>query len=111
MLGFFRSEIQNKKLAKLVADLVIEKTTEVFKSFQIEINDRFREVKAQIRQLDTNLELLERKIVIKDLNDKHQYGQIHYKLHECVTKDTKTIQEEIREVKANLKKIKDNEIN
>ena len=98
MLSFAKGQ-ESRDQAKLIAETVIVETKAIFQNFQTEINDRFREIQAQLRQLDTNLELLERKIVIKEMQDKQSMGQMHYKLHEV--KNHK-IQHEIEDIKRHL---------
>ncbi len=92
-------ECQKQEEARTITDMVVGETKKIFELFHLEVNNRFREIQAQIRQLDTNIELLERKLVIKDMSDKRKYGQLHYKLHEV--KDT-TIKDEIDGIKRKL---------
>jgi len=43
---------------------------------------RFKEVSAQIKEIELGLAQMEVKLLTKDLKDKQAYGLLHYKLHE-----------------------------
>ncbi|MFZ4714004.1 MAG: hypothetical protein ACOYL6_09845 [Bacteriovoracaceae bacterium] len=86
--------IRTEELKEL-AKLLTAETKEVLQSFHLEVNNRFREVQAQLKIIDQNIELIERKIQSKDLTDRQTYGHIHYKLEEL--KDLK------RDLKSKIK--------
>lgn len=67
---------------KELATLLTEETKNVLREFQLEVNHRFQEVQAQLRLIDSNIEIIERKILNKDMTDRQTYGHIHYKLEE-----------------------------
>ena len=62
---------------------------------------RFKEVSAQIKEVELGLAQLETKLLTKDLKDKQAYGLLHYKLHEA--KHVK-LEEEISDLELNLKR-------
>ncbi len=64
---------------------------------------RFKEVSAQIKEVELGLAQMETKLLTKDLKDKQAYGLLHYKLHE--TKN-QTLQDEIKDLKKALTKNK-----
>lgn len=100
---FFNKDHDKYQQAREITDMVVAETKKIFESFHLEVNNRFREIQAQMKQIDTNIELLERKIVIKEMNDRHEYGHLHYKLHEV--KNTR-IRDEIDDIKKKLQLIK-----
>ena len=99
----FIDKERNKKQAEEVAKIVVDETKKLLEDFQMEIQNRFKEVQAQLRIIDTNIELIERKMAIKELNDRQQYGQLHYKIHEV--KDKK-ISQELETLKSKLHLVK-----
>ena len=62
---------------------------------------RFKEMSAQMRELELGITQLETKLLTKDLKDKQAYGLLHYKLHE--SKSPK-LDDEISELQKQLKK-------
>ena len=92
--------------AKETAKLVVEEVNQLLSNHQNEINKRIDELKAHIRTIDTNIELLERKIILKELSDRKQYGQLHYKLNEV---GQGKLRQEIEELRENLVFLKTNE--
>ena len=73
--------------ANEMAQIIIDKTNERLIHFQVEVNNQFKEVKSHIRQLDTNIEIIDKKLSKKEFADKQQYGQLHYKLNEVKRRD------------------------
>lgn len=61
---------------------------------------RFKEVSAQIKEVELGLAQLETKLLTKDLKDKQAYGLLHYKLHEA---KSPKLDQEISELELNLK--------
>lgn len=68
--------------AQKIASVVVQETNKLLKEYQLKVSEELHEIKAQLRQIDTNIELIERKINIQDMLNKQQIGQLHYKLHE-----------------------------
>lgn len=74
-----------KVLAKLITEEMKENNTDLIQRLHFEINQRFREVQAHLQIMDSNIELLEKKINIKELSDRQNYGQLTYKIEELNT--------------------------
>ena len=66
--------------AEEIAELVVQKSNEKMTQFQIEVNNRFKEVQAQLNQLDTNISLIDKKLSVKELKDRQDYGQMKYRI-------------------------------
>ncbi len=64
---------------------------------------RFKELSAQVKEIELGLAQMETKLLTKDLKDKQAYGLLHYKLHEA--KNNK-LQDEIQELESKLTTIK-----
>lgn len=95
-------EEELKVLAKLITQEMKADTKDLIDRLHFEVNQRFREVQAQLQIMDSNLELLEKKINIKELSDRQSYGQLHYKIEEL-----NTIKNSYVNKTKNLKDIKD----
>jgi DNA-binding HxlR family transcriptional regulator len=69
---------------------------------------RFKELSAQVREVELGLAQMETKLLTKDLKDKQAYGLLHYKLHE--TKHT-TLADEVNDLerKLGIRKTKDSD--
>jgi hypothetical protein len=92
MLNFFRKSKSQDQINKHTSDVVDH--------LYNRLDMRFREVEAQIKEIELGLQQLETKLLVKDINDKQNYGQLHYKLHEVKNKkiedDVKDLQTELR---------------
>jgi hypothetical protein len=86
-----KESVRSDELKELAKLLMIE-TKEAMKEFHLDVNNRFREIQAQLKIIDQNIELIERKIQTKDMSDRQTYGHIHYKLEELkdLKRDLKT---------------------
>ena len=97
MLNFFR---KNKSQTA-----INEHTTQVVENLYSRLDMRFREVESQIKEIELGLQQLETKLLVKDIKDKQNYGQLHYKLHEV--KNTK-LEDEVKKLESELtKKLKE----
>ena len=85
--NIFKRQNPMERHAHEMAQIIVDKTNERLTHFQVEVNHRFNEVQSQIRQLDTNIEIIDQKLSKKDFADKQQYGQLHYKLNEVKGRD------------------------
>lgn len=72
----------SNKQANLIASIVVDQTNQQLEKYQLEINSRLREIKSQINIIDTNIALLDKKLSLKELKDKQQYGHIQYKMNQ-----------------------------
>lgn len=102
MLNRFFSKKQ-KAEDNTVVSAIVTQTSALINDLHKQIDLRFNELSAQVRELELGLMEMETKLLTKDLKDKQAYGLLHYKLHE--TKNQK-LDEEIKELKNALDKTK-----
>ena len=96
MLGrFFKKNKFEDKSAQFIIDQVKNSITDL--NQQIDL--RFKEISAQIKEVELGLAQMETKLLTKDLKDKQAYGLLHYKLHEV--KNNK-LDQEIQELENKL---------
>jgi hypothetical protein len=95
MFGFFKKSKINENSAQLIIDHV----TSSIGSLNDQMDLRFKEVSAQIREIELGLAQLETKLLTKDLKDKQAYGLLHYKLHEV---KNKKLDQEIQELEEKI---------
>jgi hypothetical protein len=102
MFEFFFSK-KRRKDEGAVVNAVVTQTSALINDLHQKIDQRFRELSAQVRELELGLDQMETKLLTKDLKDKQAYGLLHYKLHE--TKNNR-LNEEINELERalNIKK-------
>ena len=62
---------------------IVTQTSALIQDLQRQMDMRFTEVKAQIKEVELGLAQMETKLLTKDLKDKQAYGLLHYKLHEA----------------------------
>jgi DNA-binding HxlR family transcriptional regulator len=67
----------------VVVSAVVSQTAALINDLHHQIDLRFKEVSAQIKDIELSLAHLETKLLTKDLKDKQAYGLLHYKLHEA----------------------------
>jgi hypothetical protein len=65
-----------------IVSAVITQTAALINDLQRQMEFRFNEISAQIKEIESGLVQLETKLLTKDLKDKQAYGLLHYKLHE-----------------------------
>jgi hypothetical protein len=87
----------------VIVTAVVTQTSALINDLHHQMDLRFKELSAQVKEVELGLAQMETKLLTKDLKDKQAYGLLHYKLHEA--KNTK-LSDEIRELEAqlNLKK-------
>ena len=83
-----------------IVNAVISQTAALIHDLNNQMNLRFNEVSAQIKEIELSLAQLETKLLTKDLKDKQAYGLLHYKLHE---KKHAKLEEEIVDLSESLK--------
>jgi hypothetical protein len=95
----------NKKKVEddVIVNAVVTQTAAMINDLHHQIDLRFKELTAQVREVELGMAQMETKLLTKDLKDKQAYGLLHYKLHE--TKHSK-LQDEIAdlEIKLNSRK-------
>ncbi|MFP5386858.1 MAG: hypothetical protein ACLGHN_12310 [Bacteriovoracia bacterium] len=86
-----------------IVNAVVTQTSALISDLHKQIDLRFKELSAQVKEVELGLAQMETKLLTKDLKDKQAYGLLHYKLHEA--KNNK-LNEEIKELETalNIKK-------
>lgn len=96
--------LQKKKTKITVSDdaivnAVVTQTAALINDLHQQMDLRFKELTAQVREVELGLIQMENKLLAKDLKDKQAYGLLHYKLHEA--KNTK-LDDEVKELEEKL---------
>ena len=84
---------------EIIVHAVVSQTSALITDLQRQIDLRFKELSAQVKEVELGLQQMETKLLTKDLKDKQAYGLLHYKLHEA--KSSK-LNEEIQELETAL---------
>ena len=84
----------------VVVTAVVSQTSALINDLYKQIDFRFKELSAQVKEVELGLAQMETKLLTKDLKDKQAYGLLHYKLHEA--KNTK-LNDEIKELETSLR--------
>lgn len=84
----------------VVVTAVVSQTSALINDLYKQIDFRFKELSAQVKEVELGLAQMETKLLTKDLKDKQAYGLLHYKLHEA--KNTK-LSDEIEELETTLR--------
>lgn len=90
----------------MIVTAVVSQTSALINDLHKQIDFRFKELSAQVKEVELGLAQMETKLLTKDLKDKQAYGLLHYKLHEA--KHNK-LDDEIKDLesKLSLKNFKD----
>lgn len=90
----------------VIVKAVVTQTSALINDLYHQIDFRFKELSAQVKEVELGLAQMETKLLTKDLKDKQAYGLLHYKLHEA--KNNK-LNKEIKDLenKLNIKKFKE----
>ncbi|WP_408098598.1 hypothetical protein ACJVC5_06720 [Peredibacter sp. HCB2-198] len=83
----------------VIVTAVVTQTSALINNLHQQIDLRFKELSAQVKEVELGLAQMETKLLTKDLKDKQAYGILHYKLHEV--KNTK-LTDEIRDLEEQL---------
>jgi hypothetical protein len=94
---------KNKTPDEVIVQAVVTQTAALIHHLNDQIDLRFKELSAQVKEIELGLAQMETKLLTKDLKDKQAYGLLHYKLHEA--KNNK-LQDEIQELESKLTTIK-----
>lgn len=84
-----------------IVSAVVNQTAALIHDLHHQMDLRFKEVSAQVKEVELGLAQMETKLLTKDLKDKQAYGLLHYKLHEA--KSTK-LEDEIHQLERKLRK-------
>lgn len=66
-----------------IVTAVVSQTSALINDLYHQIDFRFKELSAQVKEVELGLAQMETKLLTKDLKDKQAYGLLHYKLHEA----------------------------
>lgn len=83
----------------VIVNAVVTQTSALITNLQHQIDLRFKELSAQVKEVELGLAQMETKLLTKDLKDKQAYGLLHYKLHEA--KNSK-LNDEIKDLETEL---------
>ena len=98
MLSLFFGK-KRKTEDEIIVQAVVTQTAALITDLHHQMDLRFKELSAQVREVELGLAQMETKLLTKDLKDKQAYGLLHYKLHE--TKSNK-LQDEIKDLELQL---------
>src|SRR6478735_7806020 len=90
-----KKKIENE----VIVNAVVTQTAALINDLHKQMDLRFKELSAQVREVELGLVQMETKLLTKDLKDKQAYGLLHYKLHEA--KNTK-LQDDIKDLEVAL---------
>jgi DNA-binding HxlR family transcriptional regulator len=79
-----------------IVTAVVSQTSALINDLHRQMDLRFKELSAQVKEVELGLQQMETKLLTKDLKDKQAYGLLHYKLHEA---KSKKLDDEIEELK------------
>ena len=83
MFGLFKKDSKQDTTIELLKQM-----KSIMESLKLDQDHRFSEVKAHLSLLEQNIRDLEGRLLSKELKDRQQFGQIHYKLHEVKPTET-----------------------
>lgn len=66
-----------------IVKAVVTQTSALIHDLHQQMDFRFKELSAQVKEVELSIAQLETKLLTKDLKDKQAYGILHYKLHEA----------------------------
>jgi hypothetical protein len=98
MFGWIKKKPKNNndELVKILAS----EMQGIAHTIRLDFQNRFEELKDDINNLNKSFKNLESQLLVKDLRDKQQYGQLHYKIHEV---KSKKLENEIENLEVELK--------
>lgn len=92
-----------RKKSKIESDVIVQavvtQTAAMINDLHQQMDFRFKELTAQVKEVELSIAQMETKLLTKDLKDKQAYGLLHYKLHEA---KHNTLQDEIKELESKL---------
>lgn len=99
--NFFKAK---KPEQDVIVTAVVSQTQALITHLHQQMDLRFKEMSAHMKEIELGLAQLETKLLTKDLKDKQAYGLLHYKLHES---KSQKLQDEMNELEERLKKMPD----
>lgn len=102
------SLFKRKKLEDdVIVKAVVTQTAALIQDLHQQIDFRFKELSAQMKEVELSVQHLETKLLTKDLKDKQAYGLLHYKLHETknpkLADEVSDLERKLNQRKAQLK--------
>ena len=94
---------KNKTPDEVIVQAVVTQTAALIHHLNDQMDLRFKELSAQVKEIELGLAQMETKLLTKDLKDKQAYGLLHYKLHEA---KSNKLQDEIQELESKLTTVK-----
>ncbi len=92
---------------EVIVNAVVTQTAALINDLHHQIDLRFKELSAQVKEVELGLAQMETKLLTKDLKDKQAYGLLHYKLHEAknhkLEDEMNNLELQLNLKKANLK--------
>ena len=98
MLRHFFSK-KRKIEDEVIVSAIVTQTSALINDLHHQMDLRFKELSAQVREIELGLVQMETKLLTKDLKDKQAYGLLHYKLHEA---KNQKLSDDIKELEASL---------
>jgi DNA-binding HxlR family transcriptional regulator len=77
---FFQSKTSTD--TEIIVTAVVSQTSALIHDLHRQMDLRFKELSAQVKEIELGLYQMEKKLLTKDLKDQQNYGLLHYKLHE-----------------------------
>lgn len=84
---------------EVIVSAIVNQTSALINDLHHQMDLRFKELSAQVKELELGLVQMETRLLTKDLKDKQAYGLLHYKLHES---KNKKLDEEIKDLESAL---------
>jgi hypothetical protein len=84
---------------EVIVSAIVTQTSALINDLHHQMDLRFKELSAQVREIELGLVQMETKLLTKDLKDKQAYGLLHYKLHEA---KNQKLSDDIKELEASL---------
>lgn len=85
---------------EVIVSAIVTQTSALINDLHHQMDLRFKELSAQVKEIELGLAQMETRLLTKDLKDKQAYGLLHYKLHES---KNKKLDEEIKDLETALK--------
>lgn len=97
---------KNRVQDDVIVQAVVSQTAAMINDLHQQMDFRFKELTAQVKEVELSIAQMETKLLTKDLKDKQAYGLLHYKLHEA---KHNTLQDEIKSLESKLNNRKGSE--
>jgi len=99
MLSFLFGKKSKVIKDEIIVQAVVSQTAALITDLHQQMDLRFKELSAQVKEVELSIAHMETKLLTKDLKDKQAYGLLHYKLHEA---KHATLAEEVKDLEREL---------